>query len=284
MPRHIACLTFDFDVWSGWTARGLTTPTPVSRGEFGLVGAGRILDVLAREEIRSTWFVPGVIIDSHPDHCARVVAAGHEVGHHGYSHVIPASMPPEREEAELLRAIGSIERLTGNTPRGYRSPAWDLSPVTIELLLKYGFDYDSSMMGHDCSPYFARQGDQPTADEPFVFGHETRLLEMPISWTLDDHPHFEYVRTANLVAPGLANAGAVLENWLDDFLYMTRTTEWGVLTYTCHPYVIGRGHRMLMLEKLIAGLRRMGAVFISMGEAAAEFRGRSGASVSSGQD
>ena len=45
MPRHIACLSFDFDTWSGFAARGMTTPTPVSRGEFGVVGAARILDL-----------------------------------------------------------------------------------------------------------------------------------------------------------------------------------------------------------------------------------------------
>ena len=274
MPRHIACLTFDFDVWSGWTARGLSTPTPVSRGEFGLVGAERILALLGQHGIRSTWFVPGVIIDTHEDACRRVVDAGHEVAHHGYSHVPPASLPPEREEAEMVRAIECIERLTGRRPRGYRSPAWDLSPVTIPLLLKHGLDYESSMMGHDHSPYFARQGDEPTVDRPFVFGHETRLVELPISWTLDDHPHFEFIRAQNFVMPGLMNAGDVLGNWLDDFRYMTRTTDWGVLTYTCHPYVIGRGHRMLMLERLIESLAGMGAVFLSMEEAADEFLAR----------
>ena len=113
MARHIACLTFDFDVWSGFVARGLTTPTPVSRGEFGLVGARRLVDLLAAEEIRSTWYVPGVVIDSHEADVARVVAAGHEIAHHGYSHVVPASLPPEREEAEMVRAIESIRRVTG---------------------------------------------------------------------------------------------------------------------------------------------------------------------------
>ena len=39
---------------------------------------------------------------------------------------------------------------------------------------------------------------------------------------------------------------------------MRRTTEWGMLVFTFHPYVIGRGHRMLMLEKLIDGLGGMG--------------------------
>ena len=277
MPRHIACLTFDFDVWSGWTARGMTTPTPVSRGEFGLIGAERILALLARHAIPSTWCVPGVIIDTHPQACERVVARDHEIAHHGYSHVPPANLSPEKEEEELLRARDCIERLTGRPPRGYRSPSWDLSPVTIDLLLKHGFDYESSMMGNDHTPYFARQGDQPTVDRPFVFGAETRLVELPISWSLDDYPHFEFVRTQTAVVPGLSNAGDVLSNWIDDFLYMTRTTDWGVLTFTCHPFVIGRGHRMLMLERLIEALRDMGAVFLTMEQAVDEFLSRGAA-------
>jgi hypothetical protein len=107
-----------------------------------------------------------------------------------------------------------------------------------------------------------------------VFGQPTRLLELPISWTLDDHPHFEFLRTGNTVSPGLANAGAVLENWVDDFRYMVRSTDWGVLTYTCHPYVIGRGHRMLMLERLVLALREMGAEFMAMEDAARAFLAR----------
>ncbi|WGF90481.1 polysaccharide deacetylase family protein [Marinivivus vitaminiproducens] len=274
MAQHVACLTFDFDVWSGMTARGLTTPTPVSRGEFGLVGARRILALLEQSGIRSTWFVPGVVIDSHEANVAEVVEAGHAIGHHGYSHRVPATLPPELEEAEMVRAIESIVRVSGRRPRGYRSPAWDLSPVTIDLLLKHGFDYDSSLMGDDHTPYFARRGDKPGVDEPFVFGETTRLVEMPISWSLDDHPHFEFMRLASTVTPGLANAGMVLENWLADFAYMRRTTDWGILTYTCHPYVIGRGHRMLMLEKLIEGLRAMDAAFMTLDAAADCFLAR----------
>ena len=41
MPRHIVCLTFDFDTQSGFIARGMTTPTPLSRGEFGATGGVR---------------------------------------------------------------------------------------------------------------------------------------------------------------------------------------------------------------------------------------------------
>lgn len=274
MPRHIACLTFDFDTWSGFAARGLTTPTSVSRGEFGLVGAVRLLDLMAKYDIRTSWFVPGVVIDSYEKECARVAEAGHEIGHHGYSHVAPAALSPAQEEDELARGRECIKRIAGRYPRGYRSPSWDLSPVTIDLLLKYGFDYESSMMGHDHEPYWARKGDKVSADKPIVHGETTALVEMPISWSLDDHPHFEFYRTKDFLMPGLANAEAVLGNWVDDFLYMTQTTEWGVLTYTCHPYVIGRGHRMLMLERLIQRLQEMDAVFLTMEEAVDEFRAR----------
>ena len=74
------------------------------------------------------------------------------------------------------------------------------------------------------------------------------------------------MRTREAVLPGLMATGDVLQNWLDDFDYLTRTLDWGVLTYTCHPYVIGRGHRMLMLERLIEGLLEQGAVFATMAD------------------
>ena len=76
---------------------------------------------------------------------------------------------------------------------------------------------------------------------------------------------------------GLMNAHGVLQNWIDDFLYMQRIVDWGVLTYTMHPYVIGRGHRMLMLERLILRLEELGAVFVTMEDAAAEFAQRAAA-------
>jgi peptidoglycan-N-acetylglucosamine deacetylase len=274
MARHIVCLTFDFDVMSGFVARGMTTPTPISRGEFGIVGAKRILALLERHGIRATWFIPGVIIATYPEICARIVAAGHEIGHHGWSHMPPAALTREQEQSGLIRGNEAISRLCGRKARGYRSPAWDLSPHTVELLLEQGFDYDSSMMGDDYTPYRARSGDVAKVDEPFVFGRTTPLVEMPISWSLDDYPHFEFVRTKDAVLPGLMATAGVLGNWLDDFRYLARTLEWGVLTYTCHPFVIGRGHRMLMLERLIEGLRAEGAVFATMAAAVDEFVSR----------
>jgi peptidoglycan/xylan/chitin deacetylase (PgdA/CDA1 family) len=244
MSRHIACLSFDLDAMSGWVARGMTTPTPISRGEFGIIGTARILALLDKYSITSTWFVPGVVIETYPEVCARIVERGHEIGHHGWTHIPPATLSRANEAEGLMRGNHAIEKLRGRPARGYRSPSWDLSPHTLELLLEQGFDYDSSMMGDDHS--------------------------------LDDYPHFEFVRTKETVLQGLMATGGVLQNWLDDFLYMTRTTDWGVLTYTFHPCVIGRGHRMMMLERLILGLLERGVAFLTMEDAVDEFVARSG--------
>jgi peptidoglycan-N-acetylglucosamine deacetylase len=55
---------------------------------------------------------------------------------------------------------------------------------------------------------------------------------------------------------------------------MQQTVDWGVLTYTMHPYVIGRGYRMLGLEDLVQKLIAAGAVFMTMEDAAQEARER----------
>jgi peptidoglycan/xylan/chitin deacetylase (PgdA/CDA1 family) len=104
-----------------------------------------------------------------------------------------------------------------------------------------------------------------------IRGETTDLVEMPISWSLDDYPHFEFAYGKGGVLPGHKSGSSVLENWLDDFTFMTRTTDWGVLTYTCHPFVSGRGHRMLTLERLILGLLEQGAAFLTMEDAVGEW-------------
>ena len=238
------------------------------------MSAPRLLKMLGERGLPTTWFVPGHTAETFPDAVASVARAGHEIGHHGWKHVPPATLSREEEENELVRGIAAIERTCGERPTGYRSPSWDLSPHSIELMLKHGFTYDSSMMGDDYTPYFARQGDIIELEKPAVFGKPSNLLEMPISWSTDDAPHFEFMRYPNAIRPGNMNADQVLGNWVADFDYMQRELDWGVLTYTCHPFIIGRGHRILMLEKLVDTLLARGAVFVRMDAAAAEYRAR----------
>jgi peptidoglycan/xylan/chitin deacetylase (PgdA/CDA1 family) len=272
MARHLVCITFDFDAMSGFIARGMTSPTPISRGEFGAdVATARILELLKKYKIPTSWYIPGHTLETYPERCKQVFDAGHEIGHHGWTHVPPALLTREKEEEGLVRANEQIKKLTGRYARGYRSPSWDLSAHSVELLLKHGFVYDSSMMGDDYTPYRVRQGDVIELEKPAVFGKATKLIEMPISWSLDDYPHFEFVRTKESILPGLMNTELVLENWINDFVYMKQIMKWGVITYTFHPFVIGRAGRMLLLEKLIKKLKAGGAIFTTLENAVAEY-------------
>src|SRR3954470_3104781 len=189
MAKHIVCLTFDFDAISGFISRGQTTPGWISRGEFGpRVGAPRLLALFRKYGIATSWYVPGHPIETFPDAVKAVVDAGHEIAHHGWTHRPPATLTREKEEEELARGNEAIKRILGHYARGYRSPSWDLSPHSVELMLKHGFEYDSSMMGDDHMPYRIRQGDVIELEKPAVFGKETPLIEMPVSWSLDDYP------------------------------------------------------------------------------------------------
>ena len=276
MSRHIVCLTFDHDHMSGFIARGLTSPTVISRGEYDMVVIPRLVALMKKYDIKGTFFTPGHTIDTSPEAVTPYVEAGHELAHHGWTHRLPVTMERAEEEEEIVRGNESIKRISGKLARGYRSPAWDLSPNSIELLLKHGIKYDSSLMGHDYDCYYARQGDVVELMKPMVRGRTTPLLEMPISWSLDDFPHFEYMRNPNgSIQQGLMNATAVLENFVDDYTYMTRVQpDFGILTYTFHPHVIGRGHRMMMLERLIQKLMEDGAVFMTMEQAMGEWLAR----------
>ena len=50
-----------------------------------------------------------------------------------------------------------------------------------------------------------------------------------------------------------------------------------MLTFTCHPYISGRGHRIKMLEQLIRKLKEQGAVFQRVDQTVEEFQRRAAA-------
>lgn len=266
------CLSFDFDGISVWSGSFRTrSPSTLSRGEFGKVGTARILDLLDRYRLPASWFIPGHTAETYPDSVRRIADAGHELGHHGYCHENPRSLSADQERDILERGIACLQRVTGTAPIGYRSPAADVSPVTHSLLLEYGFVYDSSMMADDFTPYYCRVGDEMRTDAPYVFGQEIDVLELPLDWSLDDWPYFNLHWPANHV--GLRTPDEVYQIWAADFDFLYDRIGQGVYTLTMHPQVIGRGHRLLMLERLIDYFQgHDGVAFKTMGQVATEWK------------
>jgi len=246
------CLSFDFDAVSLWVSTfRQTTATPVSRGEYGAnVGLGRVLRLLEAKGVPATFFVPAHTAASYPDQTRAIVAAGHEIAAHGYCHESPIGVSPEEEARLLDRSIAKLQGVLGADfrPKGYRSPAWDLSSHSVELLAERGFLYDSSMMADDFIPYRARKGDR-VDEELFVPGTVTPLIEMPVAWELDDFPYFAF--TNRPLFGAMQDVDHVFACWKAEFDYCHRHIEGGVFTLTMHPQVIGRGPRIEMLARLI---------------------------------
>ncbi|MEM7093843.1 MAG: polysaccharide deacetylase [Actinomycetota bacterium] len=262
------CLSFDFDGPSLWMMRKMMTAAPVSRGEFGAVAVPRILRLLGQRDLPATFFIPGHTIETYPDVCRMVVDAGCEVGIHGYAHEMNALQSEEEERAAMSRSVELVESLTGAPPAGYRAPAGDLTNQTIELLLEHGLTYDSSLMGHDVAPYRVRVGDALPDDAPAQWGPESDLIELPWSWTNDDYPYLEFVAFRRMIMPGLARPDDMFDNWFGDVEWMEREVEGGVLTFVFHPQVIGRGHRLLALERFLDRVAELGLVVDAMADVA----------------
>jgi peptidoglycan-N-acetylglucosamine deacetylase len=123
-----ACaFTFDLDAETLWMARGVIEPVALSQGRYGPVEAlPLILDALRVGGVHASFFIPAWVAEHYPEEVAAVVAAGHEVGCHGDVHERVSDLPPEREEAILVRSVEVLTRLTGKRPRGYRAPAWQV--------------------------------------------------------------------------------------------------------------------------------------------------------------
>lgn len=264
--RCAVCLTFDFDAESlylgymerlrfeGDRRQFAQTLTPISRGQYGAkVGIFRVLRFLEKHSIPATFFVPGFTADRYPDIVREIAHRGHELANHGYYHENPTEFIGDRdkERAILRRANETLEKLCGVRPMGYRSPGWDLNTYTPEILLKEGMLYDSSLMDQE-KPYILDRSGQ------------SKLIELPIDWLLDDYVHFQFSPPS---IPGLSAPSKVLEIWQGEFEGYHE--DGGCFTLTMHPQVIGRSHRMQMLDQLVRHMKeRPGVWFATCGEVA----------------
>jgi peptidoglycan/xylan/chitin deacetylase (PgdA/CDA1 family) len=242
--RAACAFTFDLDAETLWMARGVHEPVTLSQGRFGPVDAlPRILALLRQHEIRASFFIPAWTAERYPDAVRAIAEGGHEIGCHGDEHERVSELPPDREEAILVKSLEVLTRLGGKRPVGYRAPAWQLSSATLGLLARHGFDYSSNMMDR-LTPYL----------HPAVEGRA--LVEIPVSWVLDDAPFFMFTGQRAIQPPG-----PVLQGWLTELDGITETG--GVTNFTFHPQIIGRPSRFACLRELVEYARRTPKLWVA---------------------
>lgn len=233
-----ASFTFDVDAESAvlWGNEAVGARMSVmSHQAYGpLVGIPRILDLLDSHQIPSTFFVPGHTAHRYPEAVRSIVAAGHEIAHHGYLHEQPTALTLDEEIEALDRGLEALAEVAGVRPAGYRAPMWDLSWRTPGLLAERGFLYDSSLMDAD-TPYELAVGDQS-------------LVEIPIQWALDDWEQYCYL-------PDISGSGLIesprkaRELWQLEFDALRNVGACWVLTN--HPFLSGRASRAAELGDLM---------------------------------
>ncbi|TFV56422.1 polysaccharide deacetylase [Mycobacterium sp. PS03-16] len=259
--RAAASFTFDVDAESavlGVDIAHADRMSVMSHQAYGpLTGVPRILDVLRRNDVRSTFFVPGYTAHRYPDVVRAIVDGGHEVAHHGYLHEVMTGMSAAEEAAILDRAGDVLERVTGFRPVGYRAPMWELNWHSPGLLADRGFLFDSSLMDADHPYELAVDGDR-------------RLVEIPVQWALDDWEQYCYI--PDFSGSGLIESPRkVAELWRLEFEGLRAVG--GCFVLTNHPFLSGRPSRAAVLEELIAHVVSCADVWVApMGDIARHVR------------
>ncbi|WP_233564993.1 bifunctional polysaccharide deacetylase/glycosyltransferase family 2 protein [Micromonospora musae] len=117
MPDRTIALTFDDGPDPRWTPQ--------------------VLDVLRRHHAHATFFVVGARVNEHPELVRRILAEGHEIGSHTFTHADLAAAPAWRRELELSLTRKAIASATGQQVTLLRPP---FSSVPSALT---GADYDA---------------------------------------------------------------------------------------------------------------------------------------------
>jgi peptidoglycan-N-acetylglucosamine deacetylase len=242
-------ISFDVDAETMWTSkdpRNADRPAVLSHGRYDIeVGLPLILDMLDRNELCATFFVPGWVADNHPAAIEQLHARGHEIAHHGYLHDGMHGADRAYELEVIRQGITALEKITGTRPLGYRSPMYEINLHTWDLLRDEGFLYSSNMMD-SIWPYLHDGGPQP-------------LVELPVQWMLDDGPYY-------LVSNHPPNhrqvyaSDTVVGIWTDEFRGMHPLG--GVMTLTLHPQITGRPSRLAALERVIDNARSYANVWL----------------------
>ncbi len=244
--RCAVALSFDSDHETNELREGGKSIGRLAWGQYGnRVGVPRVARLLDRFGVRASFYVPAVVALTYPDEQRALVAAGHEIGIHGWIHELNSALPREAERDLMLRSADALERVTGARPVGLRTPSWDFSPSTLAIEKEMGLLYDSSLMADE------------ECYELLMDGEPTGIVELPVEWVRDDAVYFMMHRFQSL-RPYTPPAD-VFDIFRREF--DAAYEDGGVFQLTCHPHIIGYRSRIWILEELIRHAKAKGDVW-----------------------
>jgi peptidoglycan/xylan/chitin deacetylase (PgdA/CDA1 family) len=177
LDDHEVVLTFDDGPWP------LTT--------------SRVLATLANECVRATFFLIGTHASEHPELVRRIVAEGHTVGHHTWSHRSLIRIKPAQATEEIDRGISAVEMAlhgiataTPSTPF-FRFPGFETTPATLDLLQSRGIVvFGADLWASDWNPMTPKRQLKLLADRLRLARKGIILLHDPKAQTAAMLPDF----------------------------------------------------------------------------------------------
>ncbi len=125
---------------------GRTLTAPRRPGELALTfddgpnpaWTPRLLELLAEHDVRATFFLVGRFAEAEPELVRRIVAAGHLIGNHSWSHPNLALTAGRRVEEELRRTSAALEQIAGAPVKYFRPPYGARRPHVLRTAMRLG--------------------------------------------------------------------------------------------------------------------------------------------------
>ncbi len=169
--KSIASLSLDLDnKWSYMKTHGdagwESFPTYLD------VVVPRSLDFLRERGLKITYFIVGqdADLDKNTDAIRQISDANHEIGNHSFRHEPWLHLYSKQELIEEFeRTENSLEKATGQIPKGFRGPGYSLSPTVLEVLAERNYEYDCSTLPTYIAPiaraYYFFKSPEMSAEE-----------------------------------------------------------------------------------------------------------------------
>ncbi|WP_051001537.1 polysaccharide deacetylase family protein [Thermosipho africanus] len=99
----------------------------------------RILQLLRKWNVKSTFFILGWIAERYPKLVQQINQDGHEIASHGYGHIINYQLTREEIFQDIKKSKKILEEISGKEVIGYRAPNFSVTEDVIDALIDLGF-------------------------------------------------------------------------------------------------------------------------------------------------
>lgn len=105
---------------------------------WGVEYTDKLLELMAKNDVRCTFFAVQFWVEKYPEYAAKIVDAGHELGTHSRTHSYMSKLSAAEIQDELESSCKAIERATGQKTNLFRAPYGDYNNTLIATATEMG--------------------------------------------------------------------------------------------------------------------------------------------------